>query len=88
MLMLWHHDVRTTLTLDADVAAKLKSLARRMGRAFVVNERLRRGLVSQPAAAARRPFQVKARDLGALRPGLDVDNIGETLEGLEGPLHR
>jgi hypothetical protein len=31
---------------------------------------------------------VKARDLGDLRPGLDLDNIGEVLERVEGPLHR
>jgi hypothetical protein len=88
MLIDYHHDVRTTLTLDDDVAAKLKALSRRTGRAFrdVVNETLRRGLVT-PAPQAREPFRVKARDLG-LRPGIDLDNIGELLDRIEGPLHR
>jgi hypothetical protein len=82
--------VRTTLTLDEDVAAKLTSLARRTGRAFreVVNETLRRGLVSPIRPSAREPFTVEARDLGRRRPGLSLDNIAELVDQVEGPLHR
>lgn len=82
--------MRTTLTVDDDIAAKLKSLARRSGRAFrdVVNDALRRGLASPPAARPREPFHVVARDLGRLRPGLSLDNIGDLLEHVEGPRHR
>jgi hypothetical protein len=82
--------VRTTLTLDEDVAAKLKSLARRTGRAFrdVVNETLRRGLADSRHPRARRAFRVEARDLGRRRPGLSLDNIGELLDQVEGPMHR
>jgi len=82
--------MRTTITLDEDVAAKLKSLAQRSGRAFrtVVNETLRRGLVQAAAKPPRQPFQLKVRDLGRLRPGLSLDNIGELLDQVEGPLHR
>jgi hypothetical protein len=82
--------VRTTLTLDNDVAAKLKSLARRTGRAFrdVVNETLRRGLANSPPPRARTPFKVEARDLGRRRDGLALDNIAELLDQVEGPLHR
>jgi len=81
--------VRTTLTLDEDVAAKLKAAARRSGRPFrdVVNETLRRGLLSErPGRGA--PFRVTARSLGGLRPGLELDNIGELLERIEGPRHK
>lgn len=82
--------MRTTLTLDEDVAAKLKAAARKTQRSFreTVNEALRRGLAAPPAAAGRRPFRVVARDLGELRPGLSLDNIGELLDRIEGPLHR
>lgn len=82
--------MRTTLTLDDDVAARLKAEARRSGRPFkqVVNECLRRGLLSSRRMAGRPPFKVVARDLGALRPGLSLDNIAELLEIVEGPLHR
>jgi hypothetical protein len=79
--------MRTTLTLDEDVAAKLKAEARRAGRPFreIVNDTLRRGLASRRTTAPRQPFKVKARDLGDLRPGLSLDNIAELLEQVEGP---
>lgn len=81
--------MRTTLTLDEDVAAKLKSLARRSGAAFrqVVNDTLRRGL-ARPSVPARAPFKVTARDLGRLRPGLSLDNVADLIDQVEGPLHR
>jgi hypothetical protein len=82
--------VRTTLTLDEDVAAKLKAETRRSGRSFkqTVNEMLRRGLARGPGTAAKAPFKVVARDLGRLRPGLSLDNIADLIEQVEGPGHR
>jgi len=82
--------VRTTLTLDDEVAAKLRAEARKTDRSFreTVNEALRRGLAAPRAAAVRQPFAVKARDLGELRAGLSLDNLGDLLERVEGPLHR
>ena len=82
--------MRTTLTLDDDVAAKLQAEARRAGLPFreVVNETLRRGLATRRAAPARQPFKVNARDLGELRPGLSLDNVAELIEQVEGPLSR
>ena len=82
--------MRTTLTLDEDVAAKLQSESRRTGRTFrdVVNETLRRGLAQRSAAAPAAPFRVAARDLGELKPGLSLDNVSELLEQVEGPDHR
>ena len=82
--------MRTTLTLDDDVAAKLKAESRRAGRTFreVVNDVLRRGLASQRVAAKRQPFKITARDLGDLKPGLSLDNVAELIERVEGPLYR
>jgi plasmid stability protein len=82
--------VRTTLTLDDDVAAKLKSRARRTARSFrdVVNEALRLGLAGVSNRPAPAPFVVQARDLGPLKPGVSLDNIGDLLEHVEGPQHR
>ncbi|MGE5104143.1 MAG: DUF2191 domain-containing protein [Betaproteobacteria bacterium] len=82
--------MRTTLTLDEDVAAKLKAEIRRTGKSFreVVNETMRRGLIGKEAAGVRRPFEVVPRDLGRLRSGLSLDNIGDLIEQMEGPLHR
>lgn len=81
--------MRTTLTLDDDVAARLQLASRRTGQSFreVVNETLRRGLQQQPATV-RAPFRVNTRDMGELRAGISLDNIGELIESLEGPLAR
>jgi hypothetical protein len=77
--------MRTTLTLDEDVAAKLKAKSRRLRRPFrvVVNETLRRGLTAQHAR-----FNITARDLGLLRLGVSLDNMSELIEHAEGPFHR
>jgi hypothetical protein len=82
--------VRTTLTLDEDVARRLKAEMRRSGKPFreVVNDCLRAALSSRPRSTVGPPFLVEARDLGALRPGLTLDNVGALLEAAEGPLHR
>jgi hypothetical protein len=80
--------VRTTLTLDDDVASLLAKEVRRSGVSFkaAVNQFLRLGLLrsGQPAA---RPFVVAARPLG-LPPGASYDNIAELLEEIEGGGHR
>ena len=84
-----HHFVRPILTLKDGVAARLKSVARRTGRAFrdVVNDALRRGL-AKLRQHSRERFAVDARDLGRRRPGLNLDNIADLVEQVEGPLHR
>ena len=81
--------MRTTLTLDDDIAARLQQASRRTGKPFreVVNETLRKGL-QQPPASPRSRFRVVTRDMGALRPGLSLDNIGDLVESLEGPAAR
>lgn len=79
--------MRTTLTLENDVATRLRAEARRSGRPFkeVVNECLRRGLVQRDLARTTARFEVKPRDMGALQPGLSLDNVAELLERIEGP---
>ena len=81
--------MRTTLTLDDDVAAKLDADARRSGRSFkeTVNYYLRLGLNAKKAAKVKKPFKVRARSLG-LRPGLNYDDIWGLIEQVEGPDHR
>ncbi len=81
--------MRTTLTLDDDVAAKLEAEARRTGRSFrtVVNETLRLGLVRPARKASVPAFKVRATGLG-LRSGLSYDNTEELLDLAEGPLRR
>jgi len=80
--------VRTTLSLDDDIANLLNQEIRRSGVSFkeAVNHYLRLGLTAakQPA---RKKFVVKPLAIG-LPPGLSYDNIGELIEALEGPLHK
>jgi hypothetical protein len=82
--------MRTTLTLDEDVAAKLRAAMRRSGKSLkaTVNEFLRLGLNSKQERRGRKRFRVRARDLGRLKPGLSLDNVGDLLEQLEGPSSR
>jgi hypothetical protein len=72
----------TTLTLDDDVATKLKAESRRAGRPFreIVNETLRRGPASRSVTAQRQAFRIIARDLGDLKPGLSLNDLGGLIE--------
>jgi hypothetical protein len=81
--------VRTTLTLDDDIAAKLKAESRKTGRPFrdTVNACLRAGLTLRKQGDSARPFRVKARDLG-LRPGINIDKVSALLDELEGHVHK
>lgn len=92
-----HHDasmlasrcMRTTLTLDDDVAARLYAEARRTGRPFksVVNERLRMALAQNAAVQKRKPFKIKPRAMGGPTDGASYDNVGALLEEIEGARH-
>ncbi len=77
--------MRTTLTLDDDVANLLNKEARKSGESFkqVVNRLLRLGLTAakQPV---RKPFVVKPMNLGLPH----FEKVEELLELLEGPDHR
>ena len=76
--------VRTTLTLDDDLAGLLKQRAHELGVPFkeVVNRTIRAGLGE--AAAARRPPAPKTipHSFG-FRPGVDVDKLGQLADELE-----
>jgi len=80
--------MRTTLTIDDDIVAKLNAEMRRSGKSFkeTVNETLRNGLTVRKELKSAESFKVRARALGTY-PGLNYDNIGELLEQIEEP-HR
>jgi len=88
MLLKYLHDVRTTLTLEEDVAAKLRELCRLTGESFksVVNRTLRRGLLARETQTPGEPFEVRSRPLG-LRPGIELDDVEGVLEQIDGPRH-
>ena len=81
--------MRTTLSLDDDVAAKLHEETRRRKTSFkaVVNACLRRGLEAPSEEELAAPFSVEPRRLG-LRTGFDLDDIGGLLDLLDGPVRR
>ena len=73
--------MRTTLTLDDDVAAALDRLRKTRRGSFrdLVNEALREGLRSLTAPPRRRMrFRTRVVDLGRCRLG-NVDNVAEVL---------
>ena len=82
--------MRTTLTLDDDLAARLQAESRKTGRSFktVVNDYLRAGLAQRRAANKATPFRVEPVRMGTLLPGRSYDNIGALLEDAEGSEHR
>lgn len=81
--------MRTTLTLDDDVAEKLRAESRRSGKPLkqIVNEYLRLGLNACRTPKEVPPFIVKAYPMG-LHEGLNYDDVGELLERIEGPTAR
>ena len=66
--------MRTTLTLDADVAADLKRRARKTGKPFrqVLNDAVRAGLRAQDAPPPR-PYRLKPISAGGPLPGINLD---------------
>jgi len=81
--------MRTTLTLDEDVAAKLRQEMVRMGASMkdVVNVFLRRGLEAPREEDIAKPFTVESRPMG-LKTGVDLDDISGLLDYLDGPVQR
>jgi Arc/MetJ family transcription regulator len=75
--------VRTTIRLDDDVAAAAQRLSREqhIGLGEAVNRLARAGL--RPGRS-RRPFRQRTADLGLQ---VDVSNVAEALELLDGPQH-
>jgi hypothetical protein len=78
---------RTTVTLEDDVVERLTALMRRTGRPLkdVLNDAVRRGL-DRPSSPPT-PFRVETRDLGT-QPGIELDDISQLLEQIEGPAFR
>ena len=75
--------MRTTVTLEPDVARALKEAARREGRPFkaVLNGAIRRGLSPQAPQRAK-PFRLVAHK-ATLRPGFDPAGFNRLNDELE-----
>jgi hypothetical protein len=78
--------MRTTLTLDDDVAAAIERLrrARNVNLKDIVNDALRKGLSDLSTRPKQRePFQTQVVALGRMRLP-SIDNISESLAVAEG----
>lgn len=75
--------MRTTLTIDDDLARELKETAHRERRPFrdVVNDALRRG-IGQGATAPAERFTVEPLHLG-FAPGVDPRRLNQLADDLE-----
>ena len=75
--------MRTTLTLDPDVAQKLKRRMkeRRLTLKDAVNQALRAGLSIGPEPSAG-PFIVEPHSFG-FKPGIDLDKLNQLADELE-----
>ena len=82
--------MRTTLTIDDDVAFNLKKAQQEAPeKSFkeIVYEYLRRGLNAPSNTQRKKKFKLKTYKLG-LRKDLNFDNIEEVLDILDGPNRR
>jgi hypothetical protein len=81
--------MRTTLTLDADVASKARKSAAKLGKPFreVINAALRVGLDQLLKPAAAKPYRTTSRPMG-LRQGFSYDNVAELIARAEGEDHQ
>ncbi|MCL4846652.1 MAG: DUF2191 domain-containing protein [Acidobacteria bacterium] len=79
--------MRTTLTIDDDVAVKLRAAAKDRPFKAVVNDALRAGLAAlEKRTPPRRPYRTRGFDLGPSLVG-SLDNVEEVLARAEGERH-
>jgi hypothetical protein len=88
MRMCYDADMRTTLTIDDQLAKILRKKAYESGRPFkeVVNRVLRDGLEFEQAIANAKPYKLKPVSLGGVLPGINLDKalrLAAELEDME-----
>jgi len=77
--------MRTTLTLEDDLASALKERSERTGESFkaVVNATLRRGLEADLAPPAARRYRLEPDSLGGTVREVDLDKALRLADALE-----
>lgn len=77
--------MRTTVTLEPDVARSIKELAHRRRASFkaTLNDVLRRGLAPHEGKAEPRERFIVEPHAGGFRPGIDVDKLNQLVDELE-----
>jgi hypothetical protein len=81
--------MRTTLSLDDDVAARIEHLRRALDKPLkeLVNEALRRGLAGMHETSPPAPYRTQPVNLGRCRLP-NVDDVAAALAAAEGEGHR
>ena len=76
--------MRTTLTLEPDVAEKLKRTIQKRKQPLktVINDLLRSALKAPPEPP-RKPFVVKPFNMGGYMPGIDRNKLNSLVDELE-----
>ena len=76
--------MRTTLTIDDDLAAQLEELRRREGLSLraAVNELLREGIRQRMQPPRAKSYQMETRRLG-LKAGIDPTKLNQLVDELE-----
>jgi len=77
--------MRTTLTIDDDIAQELQNLSHERKSSFrsVVNDVLRRGLMAgQKPPPPPEPFRVRSAARG-FRPGIDLVKLNQLVDEIE-----
>jgi len=76
--------MRTTLTLEPDVAARVKQEIRRSGKSLktLVNEALRLGLGLSGKPVRPPRFEVRPHAFG-FKPGVDLDRMNQLVDELQ-----
>lgn len=77
--------MRTTVTLEPDIAAKLKELAHRRRASFkaTLNDVLRKGLSAQAGTGEPAERYVVEPHAGGFRPGVDPARLNQLLDDLD-----
>ena len=80
--------MRTTLTIDDDIAARIEERRRTGGQSLkqVVNQLLREGLRSSEQPPKAKPYRTKMHKL-RLRPGFDATRLNQLVDELETEEH-
>ena len=77
--------MRTTLTIDDDIARQLREIVHRSGKPFknVVNEALRTGMENNRIADVSRPYRLEPVAMGEATGPYDLDKALQLADRLE-----
>ena len=77
--------MRTTLTIDDQLAAALKDAAHQSNKSFkeVVNETLRAGLAVKKSPSTAKPYRLKPVSLGHVASDFNLDKALQLADALE-----